>query len=75
MLVMDVLKGQAVQIGDVAVIKLLDKLGGGRVKVAFATELPVKLIADGIIPTRFTIGVTGERRAHRGTLEQLAVAR
>lgn len=72
MLVKDVLVGQAVQLGEVAVIKLLEKAGGGRVKMAFATDLPVQVLADGIIPHRFTVGVTGKMRAHRGTLEQLA---
>lgn len=75
MLVKDVLVGQVVQLGEVAAIKLLEKAGGGRVKMAFATELPVKVIADGIIPVRFTLGVTGKRRAHHGTLEDLAAAR
>lgn len=61
MLTLDVRTGQAVQIGDAACIKIGYK-SGARVKIAFATELKVTLIPDGLIPARFTYGVSGEKR-------------
>lgn len=54
--------GQAVRIGDVAVIKLHAK-DGARVVLAFHTrESPIRIITSGIVPEFFTTGITGERR-------------
>lgn len=72
MLVMTVKVGEALQLGEVAVIKVLEKQGQ-RVKLAIASQVsPIALIPDGIIPTRFTFGVTGEQRSARGNLASLA---
>lgn len=60
MLSLTVKIGQAVQIGDVAVIKVEDKKGRC-VRLRFATPLsPIKLLTDGIIPMRFTVGLAGD---------------
>ena len=61
MKVYDIRIGQAVQIGDVAVVKLKDK-AGARIKLAIATQLPLLLLADGLIPARFTTGISGDER-------------
>ncbi len=65
MITMDVKVGQAVQIGDEpdrgAVVSVLHK-SGRTARLSFATTLPVRMLATGIIPTRFTLGVTGEPR-------------
>lgn len=60
MLTLSVKIGQAVQIGDAAVVKVQEK-SGRMVKLTFATAIhPIRIIASGIIPDRFTTGVTGE---------------
>lgn len=62
MLSLTVRVGQAVQIGEVAVVKVCEK-SGRCVRLAFATEVaPIRLLADGIIPPRFTTGITGQPR-------------
>ena len=62
MLTLDVKIGQAVQIGDVCVVKVRDKRGS-RVKLVFFTAIaPIRLLADGLIPARFTTGISGEYR-------------
>ena len=54
--------GQAVQLGDAAVIRVGEKTGN-RVKLTFYTTIaPIELITTGIIPRQFTTGITGERR-------------
>jgi hypothetical protein len=60
MLSLSVKIGQAVQIGDAAVVRVDDK-SGRYVRLRIATALsPIKLLADGIIPMRFTVGLGGE---------------
>lgn len=62
MLTLSVCVGQAVQIGEHGVVKVADKTGR-RVRLIFAGDFsPIRLIADGIIPHRFTLGITGEPR-------------
>ncbi|QND60375.1 hypothetical protein [Mesorhizobium huakuii] len=65
MLTLTVNVGQAVQIGEHGVVKVEDKTGR-RVRLVFAGDFrPITLIADGIIPARFTLGITGvARRIH-----------
>lgn len=53
--------GQAVQIGEAAVIRIEQK-SGRMVDLVIATALPILVLADGIIPARFTMGITGEPR-------------
>lgn len=53
--------GQAVQIGEAAVVRVEHK-SGRLVDLVIATALPVMLLVDGIIPARFTHGITGEPR-------------
>lgn len=54
--------GQAVQIGDAAVVRV-DHKSGQMVRLVIATALhPIRVIATGIIPARFTMGITGEPR-------------
>lgn len=61
MLTLTVKVGQAVQIGD-AVCVGVDAKSGQSVKLTIATHIgPVMLIPSGIIPERFTMGVTGRR--------------
>jgi hypothetical protein len=62
MLSLTVRVGQAVQIGDVAVVKVEEK-SGRNVRLIFATAIQgIHILADGIIPKRFTTGITGERK-------------
>lgn len=64
MLSLSVRIGQAVQIGEAAVVKVEDKQGRA-VKLVFATEIsPIRILDDGIIPTRFTRGITGRPRPY-----------
>lgn len=57
MLALNVKVGQAVQIGDVAVVKVQDKRGA-MVKLVFATNIkPIRLLATGIIPRQFITGL------------------
>lgn len=62
MLSLTVRIGQAVQIGDVAVVKVEEK-SGRRVRLLFAaTVSPISLIPDGLIPPRFAAGFGEQRR-------------
>jgi sRNA-binding carbon storage regulator CsrA len=62
MLTLDVKAGQGVQIGDVAFIKVIRK-DGARVRLGFLTAVhPITIIAEGVIPQVFAVGITGERR-------------
>jgi len=62
MLSLTVRVGQAVQLGDVAVIKVEEK-SGRNVRLVFATAIQgITVLADGIIPKRFTLGISGERK-------------
>lgn len=63
MKVMDVRVGQAVQLGDQAVVKVAEK-SGQRVKLVIATHLAIDLIATGIIPRAFSTGISGVPQAH-----------
>jgi len=54
--------GQVVQIGDAAAVKVAHK-SGQSVRLIIATALaPIEVLADGIIPPRFTTGITGQPR-------------
>ncbi len=65
MLTLSVKVGQAVQIGDVAVIKVLER-AGRRVGLQFATSVsPITLIPSGIIPDEFAVGIAPPRHAPR----------
>lgn len=64
MLALTVGIGKAVQIGDAAVVKVEDKQGRA-VKLVFATDIfPIRILDDGIIPPRFTRGITGQPRPY-----------
>lgn len=54
--------GQAIQIGEAAVVKVEDKSGRMVRLIVASTLAPIRLLADGLIPARFTVGVTGEPR-------------
>lgn len=79
MLALTVQVGQAVQIGNGpdngCIVKVKEK-SGRRVQLVFITSLtPILLLADGLIPARFTTGVTGEpRRVPRDMAPVRAVA-
>ncbi|MRX32814.1 hypothetical protein [Aminobacter sp. MDW-2] len=53
--------GEAVEIGDVACIRV-DEKSGRNVRLSFFTDLPIRHMADGLIPARYTHGITGEAR-------------
>lgn len=67
MLNLSVRIGQAVQIGsdDPAhgvVLRVEDK-SGRMVRLIISTAMsPIRTIADGLFPPRYTLGITGERR-------------
>ena len=66
MLTLSVNVGDTVQIGPDpergAVIKVLEK-SGRKVRLVFYTSLtPIRHLGHGIIPERFTMGITGEPR-------------
>jgi hypothetical protein len=67
MLTLDVKVGQALQIGaddpqHGVVIKVEEK-SGRRVQLAIATAMsPIRIIADGLFPSRFTTGISGHPR-------------
>lgn len=66
--------GQAVQIGEVAVIKVQEK-SGRQVKLGIAaldSISPIKLLPTGIIPARFAVGL-GEG-AHPASPQMRAIA-
>jgi hypothetical protein len=55
-------EGEALQIGDAAVVRVEEK-SGRRVRLVIATLMsPIHLIPSGIFPDRFTTGITGEPR-------------
>lgn len=57
--------GEAVQIGPDVVVRVEQKTGQF-VSLAIAAMLhiaPIEIIPSGIIPARFTTGVTGQRKA------------
>lgn len=70
MLKLSVRIGQAITLGDpdrgeFASLRLEEK-NGHYAKVAISTSLsPINLIPDGVIPRRFTEGVTGRREVTR----------
>jgi hypothetical protein len=53
--------GEAVEIGEVAAVRVEAK-SGCMVKLAFFTELPLRTLVDGIIPPRYVYGISGEPR-------------
>jgi hypothetical protein len=54
--------GEAVEIGDVAAVRVEEK-SGCRVKLSLFTDLPIRMLNEGIIPPRYTYGlVTPPRR-------------
>jgi hypothetical protein len=61
MLTLSVKVGEAVKIGDTAFIEVKSKTGRV-VRLRIHTEEPVDLLAAGIVPKRFTTGITGQRR-------------
>lgn len=62
MLILTAKIGHVVEIGDTVAIKLLEK-SGQRVRMAIATQLaPIRINATGIIPARYSTGITGEPR-------------
>lgn len=62
--------GEAVQIGDVAFVRVKEK-SGQRVTLAIATELAIEHIPTGILPPIFSTGLSGTPRYHRqGPLER-----
>ena len=62
--------GEAVEIGDVAAVRVEQK-SGRMVRLAIFTALPIRFLADGLIPARYTHGITGEPRR---VLEPMAAA-
>jgi hypothetical protein len=56
--------GEAVEIGDQAAVRV-EKKSGSMVKLAFFTDLPLKMIYSGLIPPRYTHGITGEPKPVR----------
>lgn len=64
MLALTVRVGQAVQIGEEAVVRVEDK-SGRRVKLVIATRhTPINIIDTGIIPARFCCGLTCNKQAN-----------
>jgi hypothetical protein len=53
--------GEAIEIGDSAAVRVEHK-SGSMVKLAFFTDLPLRMLVDGLIPLRYTHGITGEPR-------------
>lgn len=53
--------GEAVELGDVAAVRVEAK-SGCMVKLAFFTDLPLRMLADGLIPPRYTYGISGGPR-------------
>ena len=57
MLSLTVKVGQAVKLGDIGYIKVLDKYGRN-VKLVFAMDIhPIKIVPTGIIPPEYTTGI------------------
>ena len=53
--------GEAIELGDVAVVRVEAK-SGCMVKLAFFTELPLRMLVEGIIPPRYVFGITRPSR-------------
>jgi hypothetical protein len=76
MLNLSVKIGQAVHIGsdDPAhgvVLRVEDK-SGRMVRLAISTAMsPIRMIADGLFPPRYTTGITGERRRILEPIDQM----
>jgi len=66
--------GQAVQLGDIGVVKVKER-SGNSVKLGFAmpSVFPITLIPSGVIPPKFVTGVNG-RPTLVPTDRQVAVA-
>jgi len=62
MLTLTVREGQAVQIGELGAIKLNKKYGRAANMTFFFDVSPIRILADGLVPARFTTGITGEPR-------------
>jgi len=62
MLSLTVKTGEAIAIGNVACVKVLDK-SGQRVRLVVATRRsnPVRIIPTGIIPPRLAVGIEKEK--------------
>jgi len=57
MLTLGVRVGQAVQMGDVACVKVVAR-DGSTIRLGFATDIaPIRIIPSGIIPERFLHGI------------------
>jgi hypothetical protein len=53
--------GEAMEIGDVAVVRVEHK-SGSATKLAFFTDLPLRSLALGVIPPKYTYGLSQPRR-------------
>lgn len=74
MISLSVKVGQAVAIGDAACVKV-DWKSGQQVKLSIATQLAVKVLPDGLIPARFTTGISGlPQRTERTYFSELKKA-
>jgi len=72
MLSLTVKTGEAIAIGNSAVVKVVDK-SGQRVRLIVATRRsnPVKIIPTGIIPPRFAFGLTAKQTLATDTNSQI----
>jgi len=72
MLSLTVKIGEAIAIGNSAVIKVVDK-SGQRVRLVVATRRtnPVKILNPGIIPPKFTFGITAKQMVTGNTDRQM----
>lgn len=62
MLTLGLRVGQAVQMGDVACIKVVGR-EGSKIQLGFATDIaPIRIIPSGIIPERFLHGIRRDLR-------------
>lgn len=62
MLTLGLKVGQAVQMGDVACVKIVAR-EGSTIRLGFATDIaPIRIIPSGIIPERFIHGIRPESR-------------
>jgi hypothetical protein len=53
--------GEAVEIGDVAVVRVEYK-SGSATKLSFFSQLPIRCLVDGLVPPRYVYGVVGPPR-------------
>ena len=63
--------GEAVEIGDVVVVRVEHK-SGAATKLSFFTELPIRSLVDGLIPPRYVLGITGPPRRVLADLRSVA---